>query len=164
MRAAGKHWCSGRCAMLNREQIEFCIDEGVCCHCGKTIRWGHDAVYTINGAHYECQFPEGRSTIPGTGIRALLGPSLKPGEHAAFGSTSDPVRARANGGHVLHWVVPNTGVALCGRYPANNAKRMRKRGMWLALRESAQTDWLRPCDTCASRHAGRITATSPGKR
>ena len=47
--------------MLSRDHIEFCIDEGVCCHCGKTIRWGQDAVYTINGAHYECQFPEGRS-------------------------------------------------------------------------------------------------------
>lgn len=136
--------------MLNREQIEFCIDEGVCCLCGKSIRWGHDAVYTINGAHYECQFPEGRPKMLDVRLSTIIGQPLKAGEHAAFGTTSDPVRARANGGHVLHWVVPSTGVALCGRYPANNARRMRKRGMWLPVGDNAKTGWLRNCEKCAA--------------
>nr|WP_192963406.1 hypothetical protein [Pseudomonas fluorescens] len=145
--------------MLNRDQIEYCIDEGVCCLCGKSIVWGQDAVYTINGAHYECQFPDGRSRILDTGLSTLLG-SAKPGDHAIFGLASEPARARANGGHVLHWVVPNTGVALCGKYPANSAKRMRKRGMWLPLKADANTQWLRPCETCARRQANWMLSQS----
>ena len=146
--------------MLSRDQIEFCIDEGLCCHCGKTIRWGQDAVYTINGAHYECQFPEGRSKALDVRPSDLLGRPMKPGEHAIFGASSEPVKARANGGHMLHWVVPNTGVALCGRYPGNSAKRMRKRGMWLPLPSDANNQWLKPCKSCASANALRAPAQS----
>ncbi|HDS1721727.1 hypothetical protein NPS53_09455 [Pseudomonas putida] len=144
--------------MLSRAQIEFCIDEEVCCHCGKSIRWGQEAVYTINGAHYQCQFPEGRSKALDTRLSDILGKPLKPGEHAAFGTSSVPVKARANGGHVLHWVVPNTGVALCGRYPAHNAKRMRKRGMWLPLPADTKSQRLKACESCASTYALRAGA------
>jgi len=85
---------------------------------------------------------------------------MKPGEHAIFGASSEPVKARANGGHMLHWVVPNIGVALCGRYPGNSAKRMRKRGMWLPLPSDANNQWLKPCKSCASANALRAPAQS----
>ena len=49
--------------MMSREHIELCQDEGLCCHCGKAIRWGEDAVYSITGAHYDCQFPNGREAV-----------------------------------------------------------------------------------------------------
>lgn len=137
--------------MLNREHIDFCIDQGVCCLCGKTLKWGQDAVYTINGAHYECQFPEGRPKTLDTRLSELVGRPLKPGEHAVFGTNTQAVPARANGGHVLHWVVPSKGVALCGRYPANSAKRMRKRGMWLPFGTAAAPTWLKSCEKCGTK-------------
>jgi len=139
--------------MLNREQIEFCMDEGVCCHCGKAIRWGHDPVYSINGSHYDCQFPNGRPASPFESVGKLLfGEETKRNSTSSFGEGVQPALARANGGHVLHWVVPNTGVAMCGHKPKNTSWKMKARGKWLRVPAGADVTGRRVCPTCASKH------------
>ncbi|WHS57365.1 MULTISPECIES: hypothetical protein [Pseudomonas] len=137
--------------MLSREFIEFCIDEGVCCLCGKSIRWGHDAVYTINGAHYECQFPDGRPASPIGNLSPLIFGKQGIGS-SGFGDSPHPVLARANGGHVLHWVVPQTGVALCGHKPKNNNWKMKARGRWFLVPASADLTKRRLCHSCDGKH------------
>lgn len=141
--------------MLSREHIDLCVDHGLCCHCGKAIQWGVDAVYSINGAHYDCQFPNGNpaSQFEPLRSRALLEPALARKPDIGFGVATQPALARANGGHVLHWVVPVTGAAMCGHQPKNNSSRMRNRGKWLPLPDGADVTRRAICGSCAAKHA-----------
>ena len=41
------------------------------------------------------------------------------------------MRCRANGGHLVHEVDPDTRTALCGHKPKNNNNLMKARGKWL---------------------------------
>lgn len=139
--------------MLSREQIDFCIDEGVCCHCGKSIRWGHDAVYTINGAHYDCQFLGGRPRTPfDSASKVAFDEDVNRSLSPSFGESAEPALARANGGHVLHWVVPKTGVAMCGHMPKNNSWKMKARGKWLLVPAGADLTKRRVCPACDAKH------------
>jgi hypothetical protein len=134
--------------MMSREHIELCQDEGLCCHCGKAIRWGEDAVYSITGAHYDCQFPNGREAV--LGMPTLLRPSV------GFGTSTIPALARANGGHMLHWVTPSTGKGLCGHQPKDNAWRMKSRAKWFLVPDGADVTGRKVCGKCAERHARLI--------
>lgn len=134
---------------MNREQKELCQDEGVCYVCGRTIKWGVDAVYSIWGSHYDCEYPQGRP------LWAHLDQQVKKAQ-ALVEDSGPPRLAVANGGSLLHWVNPFTGRALCGHKPADNAWRMKKRGKWLYFKDGADVSERRWCEGCRTRREAQL--------
>lgn len=138
---------------LPKEWIEHCQDEGVCHICGRTVEYGpnSEGIYSITGAHYNCEFPNGRSPIES--LHDLVKSIDAKIENLGFRHSSEvPALARANGGHFFHWVIPKTGRALCGHKPAQKAWRMRQRGKWLYLPDGADVTGFRFCQGCQSKH------------
>jgi hypothetical protein len=138
---------------LAEHWIDLCYEEGVCHVCGKTVLYGHDqpGVYTITGAHYDCEFPNGRNADLEslTSLAKKLG--LAENKYAHLPST--PQLAWANGGSLLHWVIPNKNRALCGHQPKDNAWRMKQRGKWLFLKDGADVTDRKFCQKCLEKHA-----------
>lgn len=139
---------------LSKQWIEHCYDADVCHVCGKTVLYGPESegIYTITGAHYSCEFPNGRTQSQTLRELASEFDQLTT-RSDNMPTAKEPALARANGGFLLHWVVPHTGRSLCGHQPARNASRMRQRGRWLYLKETFNSEGSRFCKRCESERS-----------
>lgn len=129
----------------------MCQEDGLCHVCGKAIVWGTDAVYSIRGSHYDCEFPNGRNEPSVTMAELMKDLGIGPTKYDHL--TATPALARANGGHLHHWVVPNQNRSLCGHKPVDKAKHMRQRGMWLFIKDGADVTGFKFCQKCLDKHA-----------
>lgn len=98
-------------------------------------------MFTQAHAHYDCYRP-----VMGT-VSAVS--RAKEVAKAALGldPSSEPlVRARANGGYLVHQVDTGTWQALCGQKSRTAATRMRQRGRWVQVSENTT---FSTCQKCA---------------
>lgn len=129
-----------------REERERRIDAhyaaGTCHICELVVEPG-SAVYGLTGAHWDCHRP----SVPEA-------PHLEPVKPEERSEPKDirPRLARANGGHLVHIVIPFTGTSLCGHKPKDTAHHMTRRGKWLYWKLDATIPThLRLCAKCESK-------------
>lgn len=113
----------------------------VCQHCDKPIEDGQPW-HTLAEMHYDCYESKFGKVVPRDPLPALdLAPKTPVFEGVKL--------ARANGGHLVHVVVGDTGRALCGHSPANTSHIMRMRGKWNFLPDGwTPSGGVRLCAKC----------------
>lgn len=131
------------------ERIDQCIEAGLCYICDKPVADGA-ALHGPTGAHWECHRPpfEEVGSLTST-IKELdrLIEALNPRS-----TDTQPRMVLANGGHLVHFVIPSTGTSLCGHKPRDNARHMRRRGKWLYWKlDAVVPDHLKLCGKCKDK-------------
>jgi hypothetical protein len=132
----------------------------ICKHCTKPIEAGQ-AWHTLAEMHYDCYEQKFGAFVVREPMPKLA-PAYQPPRFVGL------KRARANGGHLVHLVSGDTGVALCGHFPKNDhGHNMRARGKWNFIRAdyvspSSRYDGCRKCDAKAAE-MGTASPHSPGE-
>jgi hypothetical protein len=131
------------------EKIDKCIDAGTCYICDQPVTDGA-ALHGPTGAHWECHRPpyEDVGTLAGAikEMDRLIG-LLNPAS-----TDTHPRMALANGGQLVHFVIPATGTALCGHKPRDTAYHMRRRGRWRYWKLDADVPGhMRQCAKCKAK-------------
>jgi hypothetical protein len=121
--------------------IDQCIKAGLCHMCEKPVADGEPR-HGPTGAHWACH------RAPLEELDRLIG-ELNPVE---VNTDTHPRMARANGGQLVHFVIPATGTALCGHKPRDTAHHMRQRGKWHYWKlDAVVPGHMKQCEKCKSR-------------
>lgn len=127
-------------------KIDECIQAGLCYKCDKPVADGA-ARHGPTGAHWECHrapFEESDRVIEE--LDRLIG-ELNPRS-----TDIHPRMARANGGQLVHFVIPATNTSLCGHKPRDSAHHMRRRGKWLFWKlDAVVPGHMKQCDKCKEK-------------
>lgn len=146
-----KVWTPERIAERDarHDKIDKCIEAGLCYICDQAVADGA-ALHGPTGAHWECHRApfEGVDNLS-TAIKEidrLLG-VLKP-----VSTDTHPRLALANGGQLVHFVIPATGTSLCGHKPRDTATHMRSRGRWRYWKLNADVPGhMKQCPKCKAK-------------
>jgi hypothetical protein len=121
--------------------IDQCFEAGVCHICEKPVADG-EPIHGPTGAHWECH----------GGPIEVLDRQIRELKQVAVSTDMHPRMARANGGQLVHLVIPATGTALCGHKPRDTAHHMRQRGKWLYWKlDAVVPGHMRQCGKCKAR-------------
>jgi len=125
-----------------REKIATHIEANTCYICEQAVVDG-SPIHGPTGAHWEChQGPIEPCTK--TAVEPRRDPVPKPDLH--------PRLARANGGALVHFVIPATATSLCGHKPKDTAHHMKRRGKWLVFKIDATIpEHLKRCQKCLAK-------------
>lgn len=122
-----------------RPRIEAHIDASTCYICEQPVANGA-AIHGPTGAHWECHSGP---------IEPCSSPVREPHPAQAPILDKHPRMARANGGSLVHFVIPATGTSLCGHKPKDNAYHMKRRGKWLVWKDDATVPkHMKQCPKC----------------
>lgn len=132
-----------------RQKIDKCIEAGLCYICDNPVADGA-ALHGPTGAHWECHrapFDE-----VGTVVSAIQEMDRLIGLLNPVSTDTHPRMALANGGHLVHIVIPATGISLCGHKPRDTAHHMRRRGRWRFWKVDADVPGhMTQCATCKAK-------------
>jgi hypothetical protein len=133
-----------------RERIESHLDAGTCHICERPVANG-SAIHGPTGAHWECHRGPVETSAPVREIRPQA--PAKPDMH--------PRMARANGGSLVHFVIPATETSLCGHKAKHTAHRMKRRGKWLIWKADATVPaHMKQCMKCVAKARALFGADS----
>lgn len=128
------------------ELIRRHVTAGTCYLCGLPVET-FAPKHGPSGAHWECH-REPYEALEKFQAEYFPKPAASTDPH--------PRMAFANGGHLVHFVIPATGTALCGHKPADKARHMKTRGKWLYLKDQRNVpDGYRQCGKCLTQAAAR---------
>ncbi|TCV62726.1 hypothetical protein [Pseudomonas fluorescens] len=125
-----------------RAKIEAHIEASTCHICEQPVADGA-AIHGPTGAHWECHSgPIELCSRPVPEQRPIQPPKVD----------MHPRMAHANGGSLVHFVIPATGTSLCGHKPKNTAHHMKQRGKWLVWKEDATVpSFMKQCPKCLAK-------------
>lgn len=127
-----------------RERIAAHIEASTCHICKLPVVNGA-AIHGPTGAHWECHSDP---VVPPTK------PVHEPRPIKALKADMHPRMARANGGSLVHFVIPATGTSLCGHKPKDTAHHMKRRGKWLVWKDDATVPaHMKQCSKCLAAAA-----------
>lgn len=122
-----------------RIKIEAHIEASTCYLCEQPVADGA-ALHGPTGAHWECH---SGPIEPPSKSEHVPRPTKVPK------ADLHPRMARANGGSLVHFVIPPTGMSLCGHKPKNTAHHMKQRGKWLVWKDDATVPvHMKKCSKC----------------
>ena len=125
-----------------RERIAAHIETNTCHICEQPVADGA-AIHGLTGAHWECHNGP---------IERCPSPIHQPGQTQAPKLDIHPRMARANGGSLVHFVIPATGTSLCGHKPKDTAHHMKRRGKWLVWKDDATVPaHMKQCPKCLAK-------------
>lgn len=141
MTARSKYWSPESVVQRNerRNRVDAHFNAGTCYICEQPVLDGV-ALHGPTGAHWECHQGPIEQQPVSVPKRALEQFAPKP--------DTVPRLARANGGSLVHFVIPATGVSLCGHKPKHTAHHMKRRGKWLGWKDDAVPGHLKQCTKC----------------
>lgn len=126
-----------------RERVEAHLDAGTCHICEQLVADGA-AIHGPTGAHWECH----RGTVE------ISAPTPVPEipSQAPHKLDVHPRMGRANGGSLVHFVIPATGTSLCGHKPKHTAHHMKQRGKWFIWKDDATVPaHMQQCQKCMTK-------------
>lgn len=122
-----------------RATIDAHIEASTCYICEQPVENGA-AIHGPTGAHWKCH--------SGT-VEAYSRPVREQRPTQAPKADMHPRMARANGGSLVHFVIPATGTSLCGHKPKDTAHHMKRRGKWLVWKDDATLPaHMKQCPKC----------------
>lgn len=131
------------------DKIDKCIEAGLCYLCDQPVADGA-ALHGPTGAHWECH----RAALGevGTLSSAIKEMDRLIGLLNPVSTDTHPRMALANGGQLVHFVIPATGTSLCGHKPRDTATHMRSRGRWRYWKLDADVPGhMRQCEKCKAK-------------
>lgn len=127
-------------------KIDQCIGAGLCYICDQKVD-PNDGVHGPTGAHWDCQCPPSAEK-PIT----VVPPAPATAAPSSISMETQPRLAHANGGHLVHIVIPATNTSLCGHKPRNTAHVMRQRGKWMLWKLDAVVPaTMKMCEKCEKK-------------
>ena len=125
-----------------REKIATHIEANTCHICEQHVEDG-SPIHGPTGAHWEChQGP----------VEACTRTASEPQQTSVPKPDLHPRLARANGGTLVHFVIPATATSLCGHKPRDTAHHMKRRGKWLVFKiDAAIPSHLKHCQKCLAK-------------
>lgn len=125
-----------------REMIAAHIEASTCHICERPVANGA-AIHGPTGAHWECHSGP---------IEQCSKPVHEQQPMQTQKVDLHPRMARANGGSLVHFVIPANGTALCGHKPKNTAHHMQRRGKWLIWKDHATVPaHMKQCPKCLAK-------------